>query len=393
MDSSVLMKSMSYAWVLLFMLFFTVSLKQCVSVSETVSTVEESTPMAVEPALTHTRPVNTATAERSIRAEKPTLTRIQTASPVVQATRDSVNVATSSPTVTTVRPYGVTYVYPKIEWSEADRPAIRERLEYLQELGVNTIVQAFSSDLIGTDREKDWLILLDEAERYNMKVVVRLWPPIEWDGETFDFHAIQSFLSVVQDHQALLAYAGLHEPLERFNSDQLREFYVGVKKQAPQLAIAHYMGDMALFEEDLRLRFPGRNFKVGICDICIVWYYPFRYTDEQPVFEEDIVRETIQNNRRLIDERAPDTQLWFLGQAYALHKHKRHLRMPTPEEMERLYRVVQSQQVDGFLWYPWLHGNCDQVLSDPEMEPQRLAVRGIYERHVLQRPPRRQLQK
>ncbi len=279
-------------------------------------------------------------------------------------------------------PYGVTYADPHLEWTAADRPAVRENLEYLQALGVNTIVQAFSSDLIGTAREKDWLIFLDEAARADIQVLVRLWPPIEWDGQAFDFQAVGRFLAVVQDHPAFLAYAGLHEPLEQFDSDQLRDFYTGVKRVAPDVKIAHYMGDMAWFEQSWR--FPNRAFSAGICDICIVWYYPFRYVEGQPVFETEKVRETLRTNRALMDERAPDAQLWFLGQVYTLHQHKRDLRMPTPEEMEMLYTIVESGGADGFLWYPWLHGNCDQVLSDPDMEPQRQAVYDIYEKFVLE---------
>lgn len=337
----------------------------CASNSELATSAKTVPPVTVESASTLPLPSPAATVVELTPVTTPTLTPAQTAMPISYH-------------------YGVTYPDPKIAWSEADRLGVREHLEYLQELGVNTIVQSFSSRLIGTEREKDWLIFLDEAERTNMHVIVRLWPPIEWNGQEFDFQAIQSFLAVVQDHPALLAYLGLHEPLEQFNGDQLRSFYTGVKDLTPELAIAHYMGDMAWFEKSPR--FLNRDFTAGICDICIVWYYPFRYLDGQPAFEEDLVRGTLQANRKLVDERAPDAQLWFLGQVYTLHTHKRQLRMPTPEEMEKLYTIAEQEQVDGFLWYPWLHGNCDQVLSDPEMEPQRQAVRHIYENYILQEP-------
>jgi hypothetical protein len=275
----------------------------------------------------------------------------------------------------------VVYAYRKTDWSEADRQAIRERLEYLGGLGINTIVQVFSSDLIGTGREKDWLILLDEAERINMRVIARLWPIEDWDGRAFNFQPIQGFLAIVQDHPALLAYLGLHEPLERFDSDQMRDFYAGVKSIAPELAIANYMGHMAWFEKSPR--FPNRDFSAGICDICIVWYTPVRYLDGEPAFEEDLFREVVQENRELVDERAPDVQLWAVGQTYTFLQHRNQLRMPTPEEMEWMYTIAEQERADGFLWYPWLHGNYDQVLSDPDMEPQRQAVRHIYESYIL----------
>ncbi|MDY6876702.1 MAG: hypothetical protein SWK90_10950 [Chloroflexota bacterium] len=312
-----------------------------------------------------------------------TPTPVQTTSPVSHPTPTSANYESTPEATLTPYPYGVVYAYPASDWTEADRQAIREHLEYLQELGVNTIVQVFSSRLIGAGREKDWLILLDEAERINMRVIARLWPPDDWNGRDFDFQTIKSFLTIVQDHPALLAYMGLHEPLEQFDSDQLQRFYAGVKKIAPELAIANYMGNMAWFEESPR--FPNRDFGTGICDICIVWYYPARYLHGEPALEEDLVRETLQENRKLVDERAPETQLWFLGQTYTQHAHRRQLRMPTPEEMETIYAIAEEEGADGFLWYPWAHGNYDQMLSDPDMEPQRQAVRRIYENHILQK--------
>jgi hypothetical protein len=314
---------------------------------------------------------------------------VQTASPVrveVTSTRPAPTspVVQSTLTVTsTSYHYGVVYAFPKSDWTEADRQAIREHLGYLRGLGINTIVQVFSSRLIGTGREKDWLIFLDEAERANVQVIARLWPITDWDGRKFDFQTTQSFLTVVQGHPALLAYLGLHEPLEQLDSNQLREYYAGVKRLAPQVAIANYMGSMEWFDKNPR--FPNRAFTAGICDICIVYDYPARYADGQPAFEIELVRKVLQANRKLVDERAPGVQLWFMGQAFALRNYRPQLRMPTPDEMEAIYTIAEQERADGFLWYPWLQSSYDQVLSDPDMEPQRQAVRRIYETHILQK--------
>jgi hypothetical protein len=301
-------------------------------------------------------------------------------SELTQTVQTPINPELSEPAPTIMPPfsaYGVVYPYPSSSWTEADRLSIREHLEYLQGLGVNTVLQVFSNRLIGTGDELNWLIFLDEAERADIKVVARLGSSVEKGGNEFDYQAIEAFLSVVQDHPALLAYVGLHEPLERFTSPQLREFYSKVKSLAPGLPIAHYMGNMLFFERSWR--FPFRVFTAGICDICITWYYPTRYIDNQPFFEEAQVHKLLQTHRRLVDERAPESQLWFLGQSYTLAKHKRNLRMPTPQEMERLYSIVEQEGADGFLWYPWYHNTYDQVLSDDEMEPQRQAVLRVYE--------------
>ncbi|MBN1872941.1 MAG: hypothetical protein JXA33_01820 [Anaerolineae bacterium] len=288
--------------------------------------------------------------------------------------------AGASSTVSVFDYYGLAYAYPKNRWTETDRLAIRERLEYFQGLGINIIIQNFSSQWIGEKEAENWLVFLDEAERANLYVIARLWPSVEWDGQNFNFQAIQGFVSIVQHHPALFAYLGLHEPLEQFNCDQLRTFYAGVKAFAPDLRIVHYMGDMAWFENNPL--FPNRNFSNGICDICIIWYYPFRYMNGVPVFEQDLVQQTLRTNRALVNERAPEVQLWFLGQGYAMDKHKRQLRMPLPQEMEKLYVIANQEQVDGFIWYPWYHNSYDQVLSDSDMEPQRQAIYHIYKTYI-----------
>ncbi|MCB9443934.1 MAG: hypothetical protein H6669_06825 [Ardenticatenaceae bacterium] len=133
---------------------------------------------------------------------------------------------------------------------------------------------------------------------------------------------------------------------------------------------------------DGSLRFPGRRFTEGICDICIVWCTPAQTRDGEPYFDETAVIQTVRDNRRLIDERAPDSQLWFLGQTYALADHRDQLRMPTPDEMAQIFDLAIDEGVDGFLWYPWLHGSYDAVLSSPEMEAQQQAVSQIIQSYL-----------
>lgn len=279
-------------------------------------------------------------------------------------------------------PYGLVYATAQSNWTEADRDALRSQLALMHDMGINTVVQTFSSRLAGTGRETDWLIFLDEAQRADIQVIARLWPLTEDENEPFDLEPVAIFLETTGDHPALLAYLGLHEPLERFNSDQMRQFYASIKAIAPQMPVAHYMGSMALF--DGSLRFPGRRFTEGICDICIVWCTPAQTRDGEPYFDETAVIQTVRDNRQLIDERAPDSQLWFLGQTYALAAHRHQLRMPTPDEMAQIFTTAIDEGVDGFLWYPWLHGSYDQVLSSPELEAQQQAVLPIIQSYLAE---------
>ena len=293
--------------------------------------------------------------------------------------------ATIEPNKQEQLPYGVVYPFSSGPWSEEDRLTIRTHLGYLKDLGVNTVLQVFSGKALGSGTEENWLIYLDEALLADIKVIAFLHPGGKWTDSGFDYQSIQGFLNVVDHHPALLAYLGLHEPLEDFTSEQLREFYIEVKKISPDLPIAHYMGNMAWFDKNF-LRFPGRKITTGICDICITWYYPASRNNNKPIFEETQLLKVLQDNRKLLDNLAPDAQLWFLGQSYTQDAHSRRLRMPSPDEMEKIFLLATQEGMDGFLWYPWGHGRYDQVLSDEEMEPQRQRMRDIYDQYIVDPP-------
>lgn len=271
-------------------------------------------------------------------------------------------------------PYGVVYPYKRENWSEKDLWIIRKQLENVKSLGVNTVIQTFDSQVV--DGRENWLIYLDEADRVGIQVVAQLYPISGQDGVEYDFLLIRDFLEIVKDHPALIAYLGFHEPLENYTTDQLRKFYVQFKSIAPQTPLAHYMGDMHWFDQNSR--YPGREFSSGICDICIIWYYPAISNQNQPLFMAKQLRNSIKQNRQLVDQRAPNSQLWFLGQAFTYEDPDTPLRMPTPQEMELIFSIAEQEKVDGFLWYPWLHNLYQQVLSDKDLESQRQAVYSIY---------------
>lgn len=310
-------------------------------------------------------------------------------SPVQQAARSSKieasqpNALTTylTPTAQRHTRYGVMYPY-RNSWSEADRPAIRERLAYLRELGVGVVAQVFPSELAGTNHEQDWFIFLDEAQAQGIQVIARLWPPHDWDGVQFDFRYVKRFLTTIEGHPAVLAYFGLHEPLETFSGDQLRTYYQAVKSFAPHTPILHAMSNIASFEADPR--FSDRRFTDGMCDLCAIWYYPFRVVDGQAIFERQRVGEVITANDALVRARDPDAQLWFLAQTYAMEQHSPPLRMPSADEMSSLADVaLEGWRIDGLLWYPWLHSSYDQVLGDPALAAQQQAVQTVYYEYLL----------
>ncbi len=289
--------------------------------------------------------------------------------------------------------YGTFYLYignsPGL-WDEDYRTDMRAVLQQAQALSLTTIVQGFPNILADDNRENDWLIFLDEAESLEIKVVAHLIlggdneEPCIYNSSTeqFDCSALKHFLDVVGHHPALIGYVGSHEPLQEFDSDQLRNLYTDMKTYAPNLLLANYMSDIYWFEQNSHL-FPNRTFSDGICDICMIWYYPFRYIEGAPVFETTEVDNLLMNNIPLIKQRDPDAQIWFLGQTFAYDDHPRQLRMPTPVEMADLYPFVMQHPVDGFLWYAWRHGTYDLNLGDPSADEQQDILNDISDEFLL----------
>ncbi|MCA9923297.1 MAG: hypothetical protein KC421_13040, partial [Anaerolineales bacterium] len=104
---------------------------------------------------------------------------------------------TATPEPEPLLPYGLVYPLAGGMWTEADREDVHTQLVMMHEMHVNTVVQTFSSGLIGTGHEADWLIFLDEAERAEIQVITRLWPVAEWDDEMLDLTPVAAFLDVV----------------------------------------------------------------------------------------------------------------------------------------------------------------------------------------------------
>lgn len=285
--------------------------------------------------------------------------------------------------------YGTVYIYPTLtsDWDPGDIGAMEEALSGVKDLGLDTIIQTFPAGLVGSGNESRWRLFLDAAQTVGIDVVAYLSPNNVYPtpGAPFYYEDLKAFLDVVGDHPALIGYVGLHEPLEPtegISEDELKAFYTEMKNYAPNLKIAHYMGNIAYWDENRE----DWAFSDGVCDICIIYYFPFRYVSGEPVYDRDIVLSVVQSNVPLVQERDPDAELWFFGQAFAQSAHWQNLRMPTPDEMVALYLDVMHEPVDGFMWYPWCHTDIyDSSLGDEGMEEQQEAVKDIADNYT---PPK-----
>jgi hypothetical protein len=282
--------------------------------------------------------------------------------------------------------YGVVYLYPHLsnDWGPGDIPAMEDALSQMKALGITTVIQTFPESLLGGPYESYWLHFLDAAQTVGIDVVAYLWPSTVYPnpGDPFYYDDLKAFIDVVGDHPALIGYIGLHEPLEPLegiSEQELKDFYTEMKTYAPNLKIAHFMGNIAYWDENR----DDWDFSDGVCDICMIYYFPFRYVNGDPVYEQDIVLSVVGPNMSLVQERDPDAELWFLGQAFTQSAHFRNLRMPTPEEMETLYLDVMQEPLEGFMWYSWRHTDqYDELLGDPGMEDQQGAVGDISDAYL-----------
>jgi hypothetical protein len=275
--------------------------------------------------------------------------------------------------------YGILYIYPHVsnDWYPSDRDAMDAVLNQIKDLGVTTVIQTFPQSLVGDPaREDHWLLFLDAAEEVEIDVIAYLWPSTVYPnvGDPFDYDDLKAFIDVVGDHPALVGYVGLHEPLEpleEISEQELKDFYTEMKTYAPNLKIAHFLGNISYWDENRT----DWDFSDGVCDICMIYYFPFRYLSGDPVYEQNIVLSVVEPNVEIVAERDPDAELWFLGQAFEQSAHYRSLRMPTPEEMKELYWDVMQYPLGGFMWYSWRHTDqYDALLGDPGMEEQQEAV-------------------
>lgn len=276
--------------------------------------------------------------------------------------------------------YGVTYLYPNGAWAEDDLMAMDDLLSQMKLLGVDTVIQTFPAAFIGTPYTERWLAFLDLAESHGVQVVAYLWPNRVYTGPDTPFYLaeLQAFLDVVAGHPALVATIGLHEPLEPqlgISDDDLREFYALMKAYAPQVAIAHYMNNISRAEA---LRPDGWRFSDGMCDICIIWYYPSRYEAGEPIFYADEVEQVAAADVALVHSRDSDAEVWFLGQAFEQVNYPTPLRFPTPDEMKAIYERANQHAIGGFLWYAWEQSEIyDSVLADEDREAHRQMVGSI----------------
>lgn len=281
--------------------------------------------------------------------------------------------------------FGVVYLFPHGTWSASDLAAADAEFRRIRWLGVDTIIQTFATGDFGPSYRDGWLAFLDRAAAHGIDVVAYPWPNRVYSGpdEPFDLAALKAFLDVTATHPALAGVIVLHEPLEPqlgISAGDLRALYDELKAYAPQVKIAHYLNNISRAEA---LRPDDWRFSKGMCDICIIWYYPSIYESGVPVFRITELGQVVAADLALIRERDPAAELWFLGQAFENLAYPTPLRFPTPDEMRSIYEQANQQAIDGLLWYAWDHSDIyGSVLGDDDRTAERDMVRWLAYHYI-----------
>jgi len=271
-------------------------------------------------------------------------------------------------------------------------------LDVVSRLGLNLVLECFY-DWEGVE---GWNVKLESFRRRNIRVIAWLidtsgsencfdgwfWSGDHWEIKEvgYDFLVWAEEISGNVNHRyynTLFAVFGLEEPYWTttpggpFTTAQLQELYRKIKSVAPHVKIYSELSDMDAFDRDgwrggafgaieeyKRFDEDDLDFADGVADYAGIWFYPFikEYEGESPTSyvsgascasPEDCLNRVVDviiRNKRLVEERAPNTKLVFVLQAFGGGIY----RMPSPSEMRKLARTVVSLNcVSGVLWYFW----------------------------------------
>jgi len=276
------------------------------------------------------------------------------ATPTPTPTPTSTPTPTPTPTSTPGPParYGVAYV------DESDLPDL---------VALNVKLVTWQTE----PSPQDALAVLDVAENYGLRVIVRIRGTGDWgwDGSRFDLSPLADFESVIGGHPALVAVYGLHEPWERFSPRQLRRFYGHWQAVAPSLPVWHDMSYLLPVFTD------------GMCDLCGVSAAPHDWDPSgSPINEyERDTRERISQAQTYI-QADPDAILCAYLQSYGRDfEGWPDVRMPTADEMRENAAIVFGElQITCGVWYPYRHGSYDYTLGNPQFGEQRQVVAETY---------------
>lgn len=326
-------------------------------------------------------------------------TRVATATTVPPAPTPT---RTKSPILPTI-PFAATLAVPIDSATAANRQVARAELKRLKTLGINIVIQLFSSQTT----LYDWQTFLDVAAQEDIAIIAGFAdaPPV-WNGTQFDLGVNEALLKALQKHPALYAYLILDDPFgPKYTgvmvSERLQLLYRQVKSVAPNVRVMVQFGRTISKAEQERN--PRNAFKAGMCDICVIGATEFRNLGDGNKFRRDdlILNHTLA--RTVIKREDPKTQIWTLLQAFGAvarigNDESSTYYMPSADELKQMLDtlgLLDSQtkiKSDGYLWQQWApdlqaRDAALNTLWDPDFGAQRERVKQTAKQLGLPVPP------
>lgn len=233
-----------------------------------------------------------------------------------------------------------------------------EDLTVVSSLGAQVIGQVFPHD----GNPEAWLNNLDQAKKYNIKVIAWLYPQgWEWNGKSWTIdNQARLFIETVVNHPSLFAVYALEEPYWSgcwgcgYSTYEQQLLYSQIKKIA-NVPIFSAVDSMSFWTKN------GEQtaFADGICDYCATWYYPFQKNEYKRV---ELIKQ-LRSDLKVARQRAPNSKIVWFMQSFA--QNASGLRMPNSDEMVDLACLVYESGFDGAMWYVWKFNSLyDDYLSN-----------------------------
>jgi len=236
-------------------------------------------------------------------------------------------------------------------------------------------IQETGSDLVlyivrpgqGVD---SWRQQLATFEDIGVQVLLEMHPqPWTLEGDQWIFSSDAGpFLALAEElyqRGALFAINASEEPYAHgYNTVQLQALYTAIKQIADvPIFIPH--GSLAYWEEH---GVTENLIAPGVCDYCAPHYHPFQASG----YQRDEFIAHLEAEKDILQRLAPDSQLVWGIQTFALPTHADGLRMPTYDELLDAYRVTAGYDVAAILYYPHQRiasGHTDWLANHSELWP------------------------
>jgi len=197
-----------------------------------------------------------------------------------------------------------------------------------------------------------WEQQINALANAGAQVIVEMYPR-PWtltNGQWVFNSTAQPFLDLLArmhaDGKVLAVFGPVDEPYaHNWTTAQLQALYTALKARAPGLPVYSTFGSLHFWEDRGDA---ARTIAPGVVDYASPHYYPF---DASGYRRATYISE-LEAEMDILARRAPDTQLIWLVQAFALPTQARGLRMPTAAELEDASRIALDRGVP-ILYYTY----------------------------------------